>query len=89
MKNKSSADKRSNENKELSFRSSRFYCVANEWYFSVREDEDQGPYPSKLAAENQLKKYILNKQHFKLNKIQLMINNLCGSKAFIFRSFSK
>lgn len=28
---------------ESHFRSGRFYSVANEWYFCVREKEDQGP----------------------------------------------
>jgi len=55
---------------------SRFYSVANEWYFSVREGEDKGPYASKLAAESKLKRYLLNKEHFELNKMQIIINNL-------------
>ena len=92
MENKNSVNNLSGEKRNLSYRSSRFYSVANEWYFSVREDKDRGPYQSKLAAENSLKKYILNKKDFKLNKIQLIINNLKfipKSKYFIFRNFSR
>lgn len=55
---------------------SRFHSVANEWYFSVREGKDKGPYASRLAAENNLKRYLLNKEHFELNKMQIIINNL-------------
>ena len=51
------------------YRSGRYYSVANEWYFSVRETVDQGPYPSKLAAENSLKTYLLDREHFSENKI--------------------
>ncbi len=56
------------------YRSGRFYTVANEWYFSVREAEDQGPYSSKQAAENSLKSYLLDFEHFNSNKLTL--NNL-------------
>jgi len=76
MENINSINIRNNEKQGSSNRFSRFYSVANEWYFSVREEEDQGPYSSRLAAENNLKKYLLNKEHFKLNKMQVIINNL-------------
>lgn len=92
MENKSSANNLSSEKQDLPYRSSRFYSVVNEWYFSVREEKDQGPYPSKLTAENSLKKYILKKKNFKLNKIQLLINNLKfipKSKYFTFRNFPR
>ena len=67
---------RNNETQDSSNCFSRFYSVANEWYFSVREGEDKGPYTSRLAAENNLKRYLLNKEHFELNKMQIIINNL-------------
>ena len=38
--------KRSGEKVLSPYRSGRFYTVANEWYFSVRDSEDQGPYSS-------------------------------------------
>ena len=41
-------------------RSGRFYYVKNEWFFSVREKEDQGPYSSKVLAELGLKEYLIN-----------------------------
>ncbi len=50
------------------YRSGRFYAVANEWYFSVRETGDQGPYTSKLVAEENLKTYLLDREHF--NKVK-------------------
>ena len=43
------------ENKSKSYRSGRFYIVADEWFYSVRETEDQGPYSSKQMAEESLK----------------------------------
>ena len=47
------------------YRTSRFYTVANEWFFSVREAGDQGPFINKLSAEEGLEMYISNCQHFK------------------------
>lgn len=66
---------RSGENQASVYRSGRFYTVSNEWYFSVREAEDQGPYSSKSDAEKQLKIYISDQQHFndkKLFKLELI-----------------
>lgn len=51
------------------YRSGRFYSIANEWYFSVREAKDQGPYSSKLIAEDNLKTYLLDHEHFNKNKM--------------------
>ena len=66
---------RSGEIQASVYQSGRFYSVANEWYFSVREAEDQGPYSSKPDAEKQLKIYISDQQHFndkKLFKLELI-----------------
>ena len=46
----------------------RFYTVDNQRYFSVRKIEDQGPYCSKLSAEIGLKMYLLDVEHFKIEK---------------------
>ena len=50
--------KRLNENQAAPYRSDRFYCVNDEWYFAIRRGPDQGPYPSKEAAQGALKKFI-------------------------------
>lgn len=52
------------ENRLSLYRTGRFYSVADMWYFSVRETTDQGPYASKLIAEEQLKIYIADQEHF-------------------------
>ena len=53
-----------------SYRSSRFYSVASEWFFSVRETEDQGPFINKTNAEEGLRFYISDCEHFKSKKIK-------------------
>lgn len=40
------------------FRTGRFYCVDNEWWFSIRRGPDQGPYPTKAAARQSLIEYL-------------------------------
>jgi len=50
--------------------------VENEWYYSVREKEDQGPFISKLTAENSLKTYIMDCEHFGGNKLSLISDNI-------------
>lgn len=63
--------------KELShFRTGRFYSADNEWYFSVRGANDQGPYTTKVAAENNLKTYLMDHEHFNANKTKLDIDSL-------------
>lgn len=57
------------ENKSKPYRSGRFYIVADEWFFSVRETEDQGPYSSKLIAEESLKNYLSDHESFKVKKV--------------------
>lgn len=49
---------RLNENNTAPYRSDRFYCDNDEWYFAIRRGPDQGPYPSKEAAQSALKKFI-------------------------------
>ena len=50
--------KRLNEDKTAPYRSDRFYCVNDEWYFAIRRGPDQGPYPSQESAQAALKKFI-------------------------------
>ena len=52
------------------FRSGRFYSIANEWYFCVREQQDQGPFPTKETAEDNLKTYLMDYSHFNSGKIK-------------------
>lgn len=61
-------NKRDGEDNEPHFRSGRFYSIDNEWYFSVREKQDQGPFPTKEFAEEQLRLYLLDFAHFNLDK---------------------
>ena len=61
-------NKRSGEIHESPQRSGQYYSIANEWFFSVREGKEQGPYFSKLSAEIGLKMYLLDIEHFKANK---------------------
>lgn len=74
MENKE--NKRSGDQHEPHFRLGRFYSVANEWYFCVREKEDQGPFPSKLSAEESLKTYLMDCGHFSFDKMKFDINKL-------------
>ena len=52
------------------YRSGRFYSVANEWFFAVRETNDMGPYETKLEAEKQLENYISDLKQFGENKVK-------------------
>lgn len=62
--------KRTGEMKESPYRSGRFYTIGNDWFFSVREVEEQGPYFSKLSAEIGLKMYLLDIEAFDTSKIK-------------------
>ncbi|PCJ17522.1 MAG: hypothetical protein COB04_08705 [Gammaproteobacteria bacterium] len=48
------------------FCSARFYSVNSDWYFSVRECEDKGPYRSKADAEQAFGDFVslLNRADF-------------------------
>ena len=72
---KNNQNMRSGENQLTPYRSGRFYSIDNEWYFSVRETEDQGPFSSKLTAENSLKTYIMDFEHFNVKKMEVNKNN--------------
>jgi hypothetical protein len=49
---------RHGEQGSVPFRSGRFYCVGNEWWFAIRRGPDQGPYSSKAAAKVSLIEYL-------------------------------
>ena len=40
------------------FRSDRFFVVSNEWFFTTREGENQGPFGSQARAEEALQSYL-------------------------------
>ncbi len=45
---------RHGEDGAVPFRTGRFYCVGNDWWFAIRRGPDQGPYPTKAAAKQSL-----------------------------------
>lgn len=49
---------RNGESGEIPFRSDRFFCAGNKWYFSTREGFDSGPYASRDRAEASLNRFI-------------------------------
>lgn len=46
------------ENAPIPFRSNRFFCVGNRWYFTTREGFDSGPYATRERAETGLKRFL-------------------------------
>ena len=46
------------ESGPVQFRSSRFFCVGNSWYFTTREGFDSGPYATRERAEIGLKRFL-------------------------------
>ncbi|WP_252738013.1 DUF6316 family protein [Marinobacter salexigens] len=46
------------EDRRIPFRSSRFFCVGNKWYFTTREGFDSGPFASRERAEIGLKRFL-------------------------------
>jgi len=49
---------RVDEQGNVPFRSNRFFCVGNRWYFSTREGFDSGPYANKTRAQNSLERFL-------------------------------
>ncbi len=45
---------REGESGPVPSRSDRFYCIADEWYFTAREGQTHGPFDSKEEAEASL-----------------------------------
>lgn len=50
--------KREGEGGPVPFRSSRYFCVGNRWYFTTREGFDSGPYASRDRAQIGLKRFL-------------------------------
>ena len=71
-----SENSRNGEEKKPHFRSGRFYSIDNEWYFCVREEQDQGPFPTKESAEDHLKTYLMDYAHFREDKVKFDINKM-------------
>ena len=46
------------------FRTGRFYCIENEWWFAIRSGPDQGPYPTKAAAKQSLIEFLSDQVTF-------------------------
>ena len=63
--------KRAGEDPEFSVRYGRFYLVGREWYFSVRETQDQGPFSSRDNAEQGLKIFLADIDKIK-SKIKIL-----------------
>jgi len=52
-------DKRTTDDPDkVWFRSKRYFCVDGKWYFTTREGENVGPFPSSKAAADGLRLYI-------------------------------
>lgn len=50
--------KRGGEESSVPFRSSRYFCVGNRWYFTTREGFDSGPYASRDRAHIGLMRFL-------------------------------
>ena len=46
------------EPEKVWFRSKRYFCVDSKWYFTTREGENVGPFPSVQAASDGLQLYM-------------------------------
>jgi len=46
------------EEGHIPFRSGRFFCVGNEWYFTAREGFDSGPFASRERVEIGLRRFL-------------------------------
>jgi hypothetical protein len=49
---------RAGETRPMPFRSSRFFCVGDKWYFTTREGLDSGPFASRQRAEIGLRRFL-------------------------------
>ena len=55
---------RHGEQGAVPFRTGRFYCVGNEWWYAIRRGPDQGPYPTKAAAKQSLIEFLNDQFQF-------------------------
>lgn len=51
-------EQRTGEAKSVHGRAGRFYSIAEQWYFSSREDLQVGPFASRNAAEDALQNFL-------------------------------
>lgn len=59
MMNQSETNPRKGEQDiPITFRTSRFFAIGTDWYFSTREGIDQGPYQSKELAKEAVTEFI-------------------------------
>lgn len=70
---------RHGEGGAIPFRTGRFYCVQNEWWFAIRRGPDQGPYPTRAAARQSLIEYLNDMFTFEKDlqqgKLQLQVRD--------------
>lgn len=52
------AQRRAGEDRFIPYRSNRFFCLGNRWYFSTREGFNSGPYATRDRAEAGLQRYL-------------------------------
>lgn len=50
---------RSNDNRtKRYFQSDRLFTINSQWFFMTRETQEEGPFRSRLEAENALQRYV-------------------------------
>ena len=76
MENRRISAKRVVNKETTPYRSGRFYTIESQWFFSVRETQDQGPYSNKKEAEVKLEQYILGQEAMPRKSVKFEINNL-------------
>ena len=59
---------RNGEKRTPTFRSRRVFAVGSNWYFSTRENKDQGPFMSRDMAEKAIESYIQRHRTLKTRK---------------------
>lgn len=69
---------RHGEQGAVPFRTGRFYCVENEWWYAIRRGPDQGPYPTKAAAKQSLIEFLNDQFTFEkqLQQDRILLNVL-------------
>jgi len=49
---------RDGESGNIPYRSERFFCAGDKWYFSTREGFDSGPYATRERAQASLERFL-------------------------------
>ena len=60
--NKTDSPRKGEQDKSIIIRSSRFFTVGRNWYFSTREGIDRGPFNKKEYAKDAINNYIQEMQ---------------------------